>query len=78
MTSDLGESDKKHFLAPLSPTHQNTVRNSSVSVSIGTEHLSLRLGMLMDKTHQFFSVIAGGLLEVSSWPLLNSVCGMTL
>lgn len=32
----------------------------------------------MDMTHRFFSVTTGELLEVSAWPLLNSVCGLLL
>lgn len=75
MTSNMGESDGKHFVAPLFPTYQNnSVRNTSVSLSIGTEPLSLRLGTFIDKTHRIFSVIAGELLEVCAWPLLDSAC----
>ena len=37
MTSDMGDSGGQHFLAPLSPIHQNnnSVRNTFVSLSVG-------------------------------------------
>lgn len=52
----------KTLLVPLSPTQQKP--------------LSLKMGNLIDKTHQFFSVIEGELLEVLAWLILDSACGL--
>lgn len=79
MTSDLGESDKKHFLALLSPTLQyNTLSEILLFSVLGHRAPKCKTKNSMEMTHRFFSVTTGELLEVSAWPLLNSVCGLLL
>lgn len=75
-----GRIHKKHFLALLSPTHQYNTLLEILLFHCPLEHRTpeFQTGNTMDKTHRFFSVSAGELLEVTAWPPLNSVCGLLL